>query len=204
MNEINNLPALQEPEEPHSKLLIKSKSNIVLTGTASGLADYFGIEPVIVRLLFAAGILLGGYGILIYFIFGIILSNPENIKFHTSNIIGGSMVMIAIYYFFELLGLTQFIFFIEMTSPFLILFLLIGAVFLIRNWEMFPVPDQNSKPFEIIVNSRSILGVSTGLAEYFNVKVSAVRLAVLFLSFSTFGIFAIIYLLIYLFAPKNK
>ncbi len=52
---------------PESRKLYRSRSNRMIVGVCGGLADFFGIDPTIVRLLFAVGALLGfGSFILIY------------------------------------------------------------------------------------------------------------------------------------------
>ncbi|OGM84852.1 hypothetical protein A2434_00315 [Candidatus Woesebacteria bacterium RIFOXYC1_FULL_41_14] len=47
--------------------LYRSPTNRVLAGVCAGLADYFNIDPIIVRLLFLV-FLFAGFGIIIYII----------------------------------------------------------------------------------------------------------------------------------------
>jgi phage shock protein PspC (stress-responsive transcriptional regulator) len=47
--------------------LYRSSTNRVLAGVCAGLADYFNIDPIIVRLLFLV-FLFAGFGIIIYII----------------------------------------------------------------------------------------------------------------------------------------
>ena len=61
---------------PESKKLHRSRSNRMIVGVCAGLAEFFGIDPTIVRLLFAVGALLGfGSFILIYLVIFIVV--PE-------------------------------------------------------------------------------------------------------------------------------
>ena len=61
---------------PESKKLYRSRNNRMIAGVCAGLADFFGIDPTVVRLLFAAGALLGfGSFILIYLVMFIVV--PE-------------------------------------------------------------------------------------------------------------------------------
>ena len=61
---------------PESKKLYRSRNNRMIAGVCSGLADFFGIDATVVRLLFAAGALLGfGSFILIYLVMFIVV--PE-------------------------------------------------------------------------------------------------------------------------------
>lgn len=58
-----------------SKKLMRKRSDQMVFGVASGIADYLNIDPVIVRLLFVLMALTGGHGILVYLILTIIM--PE-------------------------------------------------------------------------------------------------------------------------------
>jgi phage shock protein C len=57
-------------EEP--KRLYRSVSNRVVGGVAAGLANYFNLDPILVRLLFVIFTLFGGGAVLIYIILWII------------------------------------------------------------------------------------------------------------------------------------
>lgn len=59
----------------NSKRLVRSSSNQMIFGVASGIANYLNIDPVIIRLLFVLMALSGGHGLLIYLILAIIM--PE-------------------------------------------------------------------------------------------------------------------------------
>jgi phage shock protein C len=56
--------------------LFRSVEHRVIGGVAGGLAEYFDIDPVIVRLVFVIVALAGGGGLLVYLILWIVL--PEN------------------------------------------------------------------------------------------------------------------------------
>jgi phage shock protein C len=57
------------------KKLSRSVDNRMFAGVAGGLAEYFNIDPVIIRLIFVILMLAGGPGILIYIVLWIIM--PE-------------------------------------------------------------------------------------------------------------------------------
>ena len=62
-----------------SKKLYKSNTNKMLEGVCGGIAEYFGIDPTIVRLAWVIFCALGGSGILAYIIAAIIIpSAPLN------------------------------------------------------------------------------------------------------------------------------
>ena len=56
-----------------NKKLYKSKTNKMLEGVCGGIAEYFGIDPTIVRLAWVVFCALGGSGILAYIIAAIII-----------------------------------------------------------------------------------------------------------------------------------
>lgn len=58
------------------KKLYKSNQNKMLDGVCGGIAEYFGIDPTVVRLIWALFSLMGGCGILAYVIAAIII--PRN------------------------------------------------------------------------------------------------------------------------------
>lgn len=58
------------------KKLYKSRNNIKLDGVCAGFAEYFNIDPTVVRLLWALFTLLGGSGVLAYIVAAIVM--PRN------------------------------------------------------------------------------------------------------------------------------
>ena len=58
------------------KRLYKSNQNKMIDGICGGIAEYFGVDPTVVRLLWALFSLMGGSGILAYIIAAIII--PRN------------------------------------------------------------------------------------------------------------------------------
>ncbi len=59
--------------------LYRSRDNRMIAGVCAGLADFFGIDPTVVRLVFAAGAILGfGSFILIYLVLFVVV--PEELN----------------------------------------------------------------------------------------------------------------------------
>ena len=56
-----------------SKKLYKSNTNKMLEGVCGGIAEYFGVDPTIVRLAWVVFCALGGSGVLAYIIAAIII-----------------------------------------------------------------------------------------------------------------------------------
>lgn len=57
------------------KRLYRSRDSRLITGVAGGLAEYLGLDPVIIRIIFVLLALGAGSGILIYIILALII--PE-------------------------------------------------------------------------------------------------------------------------------
>lgn len=60
--------------------LYKSSTDKVIDGVCGGVADYFDIDPSIVRLVWAASVLFAGTGIFLYIIAAIILPRDTEVK----------------------------------------------------------------------------------------------------------------------------
>ena len=68
-----------ESEGPNklSRRLYRNPDDKIIAGVASGIASYFNIDPVIVRLLFVASVFAGGTGIIIYLVMSVIVPMAE-------------------------------------------------------------------------------------------------------------------------------
>ena len=62
-----------------SKKLCKSSRDKKISGVCAGIANYFDIDPTIVRLAWVAFTLMGGSGILAYIIAALIMPEDDNI-----------------------------------------------------------------------------------------------------------------------------
>ena len=60
------------------KRLVRNTSNEMVGGVCSGIADYFNIDPVIVRLVFVLMALGGGHGILAYLVLWMLMPTDES------------------------------------------------------------------------------------------------------------------------------
>ena len=60
-----------------NKKLYKSNTNKMICGVCGGLGEFFGIDPTIIRLIWAILALLGGTGIVACLIAAVIIPNSE-------------------------------------------------------------------------------------------------------------------------------
>jgi phage shock protein PspC (stress-responsive transcriptional regulator) len=74
------VPASDElKEEKKIKKMYRDPDGKVLGGVSSGIAAYFGVDVVIIRLLFFASIFIAGTGLILYIIFWIILPEAKTL-----------------------------------------------------------------------------------------------------------------------------
>ena len=59
--------------------LAKSRTNKMLTGVCGGIGELLGIDPTIIRLIWAALSLAGGTGIILYIIAAVIIPEDDDI-----------------------------------------------------------------------------------------------------------------------------
>jgi phage shock protein PspC (stress-responsive transcriptional regulator) len=70
---------MREHDHMDSKRLTRSSNDRMLGGVAAGMADYFGVDPSVMRILWVLVALVGGTGLLVYVVLWVAL--PEG---HTS------------------------------------------------------------------------------------------------------------------------
>ncbi len=63
-----------------TKKLYRSKKDQIIFGVCGGLADYFEIDPLIVRLVFVALLFGGGAGLIIYLLFALLMPVKDSFK----------------------------------------------------------------------------------------------------------------------------
>jgi len=70
-----------------TKKLYRSKTDRIILGVCGGLGEYFGIDSLIIRLIFVA-LLFSGAGLLIYFIFVLLVPSKDD---KSANVIQNSV-----------------------------------------------------------------------------------------------------------------
>ena len=60
------------------KKIYRSRKNRIIFGVCGGLAEYFGISPLLIRLLFILLVMAGGSGIFLYLILAVFMPKEEN------------------------------------------------------------------------------------------------------------------------------
>ncbi|PIQ68721.1 MAG: hypothetical protein COV91_02660 [Candidatus Taylorbacteria bacterium CG11_big_fil_rev_8_21_14_0_20_46_11] len=73
--------AFSRPSAPKGeKRLFRDTENAMVSGVCSGIAAYFGIDPTIVRLVFALSLLFGGAGIIVYIILVLVVPEAKSLS----------------------------------------------------------------------------------------------------------------------------
>lgn len=62
------------------KQLYRSTTNKMIGGVCGGIAEYFGVDPTLIRLGFVAVTLLGGSGVLVYLILWLVVPSQNSAK----------------------------------------------------------------------------------------------------------------------------
>ena len=65
------------------KKLYRSKKNEKICGVCAGIAEYFNIDPTIVRLIWAIAVLCAGSGVLLYIACALIIPEKPKDEFET-------------------------------------------------------------------------------------------------------------------------
>lgn len=214
----------ENPEEKPKKLY-RSRHDRMLTGVCGGFAEYFSVDPLIIRLVWILISLFYGAGIILYIFAAIIMpENPEHVvevkggqpkESHDSTLFwGGLFILIGILLLFRQLGFFHnfHFWYIPWQIIWAVFLILIGGFLLYnRNREKNPEDEPlqegsgESKPRQVYRSrdNKMIAGVCAGLAEYFNIDVTIVRLAYVLLTLASIGIGIVAYFVMVLVFPEK-
>ena len=195
-------------EELKNKKLRRSQANRMIGGVCGGIAEYFAIDPTVVRIIWVAISLLGGFGVLVYLAsLFIIPNNPDQTPVEGSesmikdkNLFWGSLlIIVGLFLILRQMGLFYTFHFwnIPWQSVWAIVLITIGGI-LLYNRLKDDQEDSEEKPVgKKLYRSRvqkMIAGVCGGLAEYFELDVSIIRILWVIGTFITAGFGVIVYI----------
>ena len=212
--------------------LHKSRADRMLDGVCGGVAEYFGLDSTLVRLAWVLLILVGGMGVLLYFIAMIIMpvdrretpAPPVAVRERNSRFWGILLVAVGTVWFLGNLGLPLWYHWWglawDVVLP--VLLILAGVAFLFggRNWlsaapvPAGPSPEPGSPAAETIHSAvrtrlfksrteRKLFGVCGGIAAYFNADPTIVRLLFIIASFASFGFMLLLYVVMAIVTPRE-
>jgi len=215
-----------------AKRLYRSKHDRMISGVCGGLADYFSIDVILVRILWIIITLFGGAGLLLY-IAGVVIipDNPDHfdeegsstspMKTDKTVFWGALLIIIGIALVFRQMGFFEFfhLFDVPWQMIWAVLLILLGAFLLLNRDKISrkekdqattvkPSIDEPAEPSDKkqIFRSREnkmIGGVCAGLAAYFNLDPTLVRLMYVLVSLASVGIGIVVYIVMVLVFPEE-
>lgn len=61
------------------KRLYKSDRNVKICGVCAGIADYFGVDPTLIRVIFVIAVMFFGTGILPYIVLAVVMPHESRV-----------------------------------------------------------------------------------------------------------------------------
>jgi phage shock protein C len=205
----------------------------MLDGVCGGVAEYFGLDSTLVRIAWVLLTLVGGVGVLLYIVAMIIMpvnrgqtsAPPVAVRERNSKFWGILLVVVGTVWFLGNLGLPLWHHWWglawDVVLP--VLLILAGVAFLFggRN-SLSPAPVTSDAPLQPespaaetpppsglrarLYKSRAekkIFGVCGGIASYFNVDPTMVRLLFIIASFASFGFMLLLYVIMAIVTPRE-
>lgn len=215
---------------PHK--LYKSNDDRVIDGVCGGLAEYLGLDATVVRLLLVAfSILSIGAGVIFYIICMLVIptkplsvEGPSETGESKKNSRGGSTVTLVLGIIIVIVGVTLLFDYYDLVPVSIVfrqfgqlalpvIFILIGGALLLGRDKKenrtgnvegeSVVAGVEKKKLARSVRDKKIAGVCGGLAEYFEVDSTIVRLVYVALAFASFGLALILYVACAFLIPKE-
>lgn len=204
-----------------SAKLFRSRENKVIAGVCGGIAEYFNIDPLIIRISWIAAILFGGVGIIAYVIAIFIIpentgqeANLKNTKItpERSKQWGILLIVIGTVLFLGQIGALHYLNIRHFHwQTFLALLLVSYGIYLIinrkgssENEDVIDTETHNEKLFYRLAEGKMVSGVCSGIAEYFKMDVTIVRLILVFATLASGGLPIIVYLLAIMVFPYKQ
>jgi phage shock protein PspC (stress-responsive transcriptional regulator) len=202
------------------KKLFRSSNNKIIAGICTGLAEYFNVDTNIVRVLFVFVTFFWGASILLYLILWIIIPINESVNSNEVTTIktkNNFLLLLGIIIFafgaFSLIAGVIFghlLFFPFRIVPFFetlfaLTFIAFG-LYLIFDYANKKNHNENSNQRVLsksLINKK-FLGVCAGIAEYFKIDPTVVRVVWVIFSLISFGIAVIVYIVLGIILPNEQ
>ncbi len=209
------------------KRLYRSKKDRVIGGVCGGFGHYFEVDPVIVRIVWMLLTVLGGSGILLYIVALIIIPEAEEKDDRSDGasrdfrpVAGAVLIVTGSILLMDNLGVLKWLTWDISWNVFMpALFIVLGLYIILnhKNRKLLPPHEEpgeetrrneGSAPYANILHrssrNKKILGVCGGIAEYFGVDPSLIRIAFVLLLFVSFGLALILYVALAFFLPVDQ
>ena len=209
------------------KRIYRSKYDRMISGVCGGIGEYFTIDVLLVRILWIVITLFGGVGLLLYIAAVIIVpENPGHLESETEQpkkkndktfFWGALLIIVGIALIFKQMGLFHYlqIWNVPWQMIWAIMLISLGA-FLMFNRNKGQDDESAEETFSTgkgevpksnqVYRSRTdkmLAGVCGGLADYFHLDPTIVRLLYVVLSLASVGIGVVIYIIMMLVFPEK-
>jgi phage shock protein C len=202
------------------KRIIRSRKDRIIAGVCGGFADYFNLDPSLIRLGWIFFTLFGGSGILAYFLAMIVLPDEYSAPYYDRDDVsrtkndktilwGALLVFVALILFFmhnDLLYLIWTRFWDSSINLFLAIAILGFGVYLLytKRSELASIMNEGTGlPLHLSKADSKIAGVCGGIAESIQVDSTLVRFLWVFGTFMSAGIGILLYLVLALILPSE-
>jgi phage shock protein C len=200
-----------------NRKLYRSQSNRMIGGVCGGFAEYFNIDPNLMRLLWVVLVFLGGSGIIIYLASLLIIpNNPEQtIPEAGESFIkdkplfwGSLLIVIGGFLLLKQLGLFYSFRFwhIPWQSIWAVVLIVAGGALLFNKSKTSHEEGNNETVAKRLYRSRlqkMIGGVCGGIAVYFDLDVSVVRILWVIATLLSAGVGILVYLIMLIVFPEQ-
>ena len=207
------------------KKLRKSGTDKYILGVCGGIAEYFGIDVTIVRVLWVISIFMGGFGFVAYVVAALLMPKAEDEVEESAKekedktgslryVIGGILLILGILFVFkqfryidvarhgwDIFRYAHFPW--DLIWPLALIALAIYVVIKGPKKDKILRKIKEKNLFRSVIN-RKILGVCGGLGEYFGIDPTLVRIIWLLVTLLTGVIFGIIVYIIFAFIMPEK
>ena len=197
------------------KKLHRSSSNRVLAGVCGGLAEYFDVDPLLIRLAWVVFSIVGGAGILAYIIAIFVIPKDDDNTNPTvsmpssdgAKLVGFTFIAIGLIFLFKHLGFFYYlhIYRFPWASLLSIALIAFGLYIIFHKKDANHKNNENAagmfNGFFKIEQGKMLAGVCMGLAEYFKIDVTIVRLIWVVVTISSGGLGVLAYIILALLLP---
>lgn len=196
--------------------LYRSQVNRMIGGVCGGVAEYFQVDPTLVRLVWITVSLFGGIGIVVYIASLIIIpTNPnqkpsedgESLIKDKTLFWGSLLIIVGVFLLLRQFGLfyTFNFWHIPWQSVWAIILIIIGVILLFNRSREESEERSKKTGTKRLYRSKTqkmIAGVCGGLAEYFEIDVSVIRILWIIGTIISLGIGVVAYIVMVLVFPE--
>ena len=194
----------------------RSQSDRLLTGVCGGVADYFSIDPTMVRLIWIFFTLFGGSGLLAYIIATLLIpdSNSQERYFKLDSlksnplwgvlfIFSGLILFLQYDHIFYLFWASFWGNFINISIAFVLLG--IGIYLLYNRQSQIKSNNKNvlGNPLHLSIEDKKLAGVCGGFGESLVIDPNIVRVLWVFGTFMSIGVGVLLYIILALILPEK-